>query len=80
MSKSILVINTPRSCSDCIARSLSDDCAVIYKSVAEHRYNKSKPNWCPLKEIPKYENDHCNSDNYEIYDRGWNDCIDKILK
>lgn len=80
MNKSVLVIDTPVSCRDCIARSISDDCTVICKNVGEYRHNKTKPNWCPLKEVPKYENDHCNSDYYEIYDKGWNDCIDEILK
>lgn len=74
MKKSILVINTPDSCRDCIARSLSDDCMVVCKSVGEYRYNKSKPDWCPLKDIPeKYDTV---SMNFEL---GYNACIDEML-
>lgn len=78
MSKSILVINTPVSCRDCISRTLSDDCAVIHKSVAEHRYNKSKPDWCPLMKIPeRYEPLSVVCRDFE---RGYNKCIDEILR
>lgn len=84
MSKSVLVINTPISCRDCIARSLSDDCNITNKSVGEHRYNKSKPDWCPLQDIPlkkNVRNFNISSGDFEQkgYQQGWNACIDEIL-
>lgn len=38
-----------------------------------------KPDWCPLKEMPEKTNhpDYCDNGRY---DKGWNECIDYILK
>lgn len=81
MNKSILVIDTPTNCRSCIARTLADDCGVLYKSVAEHRYNGSKPDWCPLKKIPEKQKEYINSTRFfDGWNRGYNDCITEILK
>lgn len=84
MSKSILLIDTPTSCGDCIARSLSDDCNITHKCVGEHRHNKSKPDWCPLQEIPqkkKVREFNVSFGDFEQkgYQIGWNNCIDEML-
>ena len=70
MSKSILVIDTPKNCEDCpfYENEYGYYCAGIVKN-------------CPLKPIPekrKYL-------DYDIYagsgfDRGYNACIDEILR
>lgn len=85
MSKSVLVIDTPISCRDCIARSLSDDCNILHKYVGEHRHNKSKPDWCPLQETPlkkSVRDFNISYSNFEQrgYQQGWNACIDEMLR
>lgn len=54
MGKAILVIDMPKSCQDCMARSLADDCQVMHRDVIDYRYSKSKPEWCPLVLLPGY--------------------------
>ena len=87
--KAILVMEMPGSCRDCIARGLSDDCMVTYISVAENRYNKSKPEWCPLVPIPekKMELEKREFLMGEVIqcvyvpvpeNKGWNACLDAI--
>ena len=50
---------------------------MIYKEVIKI---DSKPNWCPLKEVPseKYNN-ICNGEYLDGYDDGWNDFRSQIL-
>ena len=72
MSKSVLVIDTPISCRDCIARSLSDDCNITHKCVGEYRHNRSKPAWCPLQEIPSKKSVRdCNISHSDFGQRGY---------
>lgn len=71
MSKSVLVMDTPETCLDCMF------CFEHYEGIAAHclvvsdendkdlfrdiqcdgGYCQSKPDWCPLKEVP--EEEHC---------------------
>jgi len=86
MSKSVLVIDTPSSCGECI----------LYTGYSCHVYTRpihcpcnTKPDWCPLSSLPErmnlrqyVENGALDMDgilNYQ-YAQGWNDCIEEILK
>ncbi len=84
MSKGIIVVNMPVDCRDCAFRSLSDDC-IVGRNVMEYRHNKSKPDWCPIKEAPikleELRSPHSMVDfQRKGFARGWNACINKILK
>lgn len=92
MSKSVLVINTPESCLDCrfcyetdegveACCSISDDdkdASLMKKIDCEYGYCQGKPDWCPLKPLPKYKSME-NPGEYEYGKmHGWNQCIDEI--
>lgn len=79
MSKSILVIDTPiQVCQKCklCYESANDDymCAGTGKIIPDGE----KPDWCPLREMPKkmVEENRCFNKEYAI---GYNACIDEIL-
>lgn len=80
MNKSILVINTPESCNDCIMFDVfSISCTYAKRSISETKQN-SKPDWCPLKEVPgKMNPKHYLDDDAEPFCNGYNACIDEIL-
>lgn len=79
MSKSILVIDTPDSCGKCKLRSLGDDCLPEGKHVIKYRHNRSKPDWCPLRLMPKKDNDFDEENEYYMgWAYGWNSCINEI--
>lgn len=80
MSKSILVIDTPEQvCQKCeLCRETINDefmCCGNGKIIPDGE----KPDWCPLKELPQKANhpDYCDNGRY---DKGWNDCLDEIVK
>lgn len=75
MSKSILVIDTPKCCDMCR----------IYQTYPCRKWSyeriKTIPETCELKTIPeKIDENNCNNIYQKRYIEGWNDCIDKILK
>lgn len=86
MAKAVLVMDMPKTCKDCSCKypSYKDyalyDCAITGKTVPIDggRYGE-KPDWCPLRELPEKANhpDYCDNGRF---DKGWNDCLDKILK
>lgn len=89
MSKSILVIDTPDSCSKCKIRfddEYSNWCPYDNpepNGVWQYVENGTKPNWCPLKPLPdkRDENGIWTMNGYieDKYSDGYNACIDEIL-
>lgn len=89
MSKSVLVIDTPESCLDCqfcyeldegveACCSISDDdkdTSLMKKIDCEYGYCQSKPDWCPLKELPNKKNW---GEMFNGNVKGWNDCLREI--
>ena len=94
MSKSVLVMDTPKICLDCmfcfeLDEGINACCSVMSdendKSLCrdiqcDDGYCQGKPDWCPLKEVPEEEsNDYC----YDLWERGWNtgwnECLKAIL-
>lgn len=80
MSKAVLIMDMPENCYECkFFISRESYCSAKKKyvnSLAEY----VRPSECPLKELPKellhiqiYSKESC------IYDKGWNDCLDKII-
>lgn len=83
MSKAILVIDMPQTCKECQIMfvddysywcPLADEHACMYNHVRDN----TKPDWCPLKELPEHELVWHN-DNGSDYERGFNACLDMIL-
>lgn len=85
--KAILVIDMPTSCNTCQfctkENSIDWYCERFddYVDAINGKYHREA--WCPLKPMPKKkETDSTGTiEEYMLkgYDRGWNDCIDKIL-
>lgn len=92
MSKSVLVIDTPENCYDCPFgisycceleyEGLCElaECLGCNEILMTEKYydceSKSKPDWCPLIELPKKKNWG------EIFNgnvKGWNDCLKEII-
>lgn len=91
MSKAMLILDTPKTCFDCIFCFELDEginacCSVmsdendegLYRDIqCDGDYCQGKPDWCPLKELPKrrkYNEEYFNGDV-----KGWNDCLKTIL-
>lgn len=82
MSKAILVIDMPKSCEECPCCYLTEGCysdiCQVNRFGLEEGYEKGRPNWCPLREVPERANhpDWCDGGRY---DKGYNACIDEIM-
>lgn len=85
MSKSVLVINTPKYCALCVLRSGVHHpfCRVNNRDITDLSI---RPDWCPLKPLPEkikatglYNCEYFKAgDRPPSYKIGWNDCIDEI--
>ena len=94
MNKSVLVIDTPETCLDCmfcfeLDEGIKARCSVVsgdeYKGFfrdieCDGGYCQGKPDWCPLKELPEEKhNKYCLDEYCDGYDDGWNALRGKIL-
>lgn len=79
MSKSILVIDTPGNCTRCALYHYPSCRCYITSRIQNNISDDFKPDWCPLRDLPCKAN-HLNYCDNGRYDKGWNDCIDEILK
>ena len=83
MSKSVLVINTPKYCALCVLRSgvLYPFCRVDNRDITDLSI---RPNWCPLKPLPEKKEYIVPIDNVEsqkdIIAVGWNACLREITE
>nr|DAS89857.1 MAG TPA: hypothetical protein [Caudoviricetes sp.] len=95
MSKSVLVIDTPKSCYNCPFGTeyydiyiykgnceLAEHLGKIMTLLTEEYYgfeSKSRPDWCPLKELPEKSTIENDMTDYQcgMVD-GRNQCIDEI--
>lgn len=94
MSKAILVTDMPRSCAECKLSCISPEeteiscCGLVISLKDEVKcaddYYMSRPDWCPLKEVPekmnvcgKYPQKDGITPSYKL---GYNACIEDILK
>lgn len=81
MSKSVLVIDTPKYCALCVLRSGVHHpfCRVNNRDITDLSI---RPDWCPLKLLPERKEYIVPIDNVEsqkdIIAVGWNACIDAI--
>lgn len=88
MAKAVLIVNMPDDCTMCKFWNTDDDeCyATGSEELSLGDCEKTKPDWCPLRELPeKKETVHsqeCYTNSYftDEMNAGWNACIDEILK
>lgn len=79
MSKGIIVLNNiPEDCVSCRLSILSAYGGKFCKVVKEYTYT-DKPDWCPIKPVPDRA---CHEEYWDNrrYDKGWNECLEAILK
>jgi hypothetical protein len=84
MSKAILVVEMPNSCSECplFCGHYSDMCCggLNNRSINYPYPDNFRQDWCPLQEPPEREESSCCFDWFEDgYAQGWNACLDEIL-
>ena len=77
MSKSVLVINTPKYCALCVLRSGVHHpfCRVNNRDITDLSI---RPDWCPLKPLPEKMTGVAQTDHWNSIKEGWNGCIDEI--
>ena len=74
--RSTLVIETPDKCKDCPLSYWGIDglnCKPLRKMIED-----DKPDWCPLRPIPKKVINEYDEDDHQYFNDGWNACIDAI--
>ena len=83
MSKSVLVIDTPRKCYDCPLLNGADECTVQDDDAnfnADDSWDELMKG-CPLKPLPERHAAPKIATGYEIgYEDGWNECSQKIMR
>lgn len=75
MSKSILVIDTPKNCRHCPVFE-SELCREAGASI----YNLTSPDQCPLRDLPYKQDEKEPLSACGIYAKGWNACVNRILR
>lgn len=80
MSKSVLVIDTPKKCDSCMyVGTFHAFCRINCRDIKDLSV---RPDWCPLKPLPEKKEYIVPIDNVEaqkdIIAVGWNACIDEI--
>ena len=79
MDKSILVIETPDSCRECPLcvedhMTYRDYCRIANDWI----WTMDKPDWCPLKPVPKLIEINYGSDEQD-WEKGYSSCLEGIL-
>mgnify|MGYP004459894565 CR=1 FL=1 len=92
MVKAVLVIDMPeQACQKCaLCYETENDDEYLCCAVGKLLPDGEKPDWCPLRELPEKNPNNPELGNqsgvyytekgYEVYKRGWNACLDEILK
>ena len=78
MSKSVLVIDTPEDCESCGLHGgiFNSFCRINCRDI---KGTSTKPDWCPLKPLPKYKSMEKPGEYEYGKMHGWNQCIDEIV-
>lgn len=91
MSKSVLIMDTPESCTECMfcfaleaedafcsITNHEEDPSMCKELAPMDKYWEERPIWCPLKEFPNKSDDYC-EDSLELGVKiGWNNCLKEI--
>lgn len=85
MSKAIFVMDMPNSCDECPLFNTKRE-GVLCNGALNKTNNWSSPSnkrqdWCPLKRIPKKDDENYYPDEYmDGYADGWNAFIDRLIE
>lgn len=79
MSKSVLVINTPKNCCSCYLCGFTLNSQYCRGKKKDIKDTSVKPDWCPLKPLPEKNTIENDMTDYQcgMVD-GRNQCIDEI--
>lgn len=77
MNKAVLVIDMPECCDDCKLSDYSDSWE-LYCCYTGEAVDKIKPDWCPLKPVPKKVQVMYGDDSQD-WDKGYNSCVEEIM-
>lgn len=86
MSKSALIIDTPETCMGCNffyidAEECREDCMAREERKLVDLKVYDKPDWCPLKPLPKpIPPERADYAHEASYIEGWNECLEKIME
>lgn len=90
MKKGFVLVDIPDNCKECplstnlygLIRGELICCNVAPDRVNGFRIKEEvcgKPDWCPIREMPKKRNEHDERDECGYYRaEGWNSCIDEL--
>lgn len=88
MAKAVLVMEMPESCSKCPAyesggyngsESYDGACFIEKHCMNGHMVTKGRPDWCPLRDLPKKDTQcYFPDEGADGYANGWNACITMI--
>lgn len=82
MSKAILVMDMPKNCNECEMcidkYSLGYWCHAFSGGFIGFNDTIPKPDWCPLKPVPKKIEVSYGSDEQD-WEKGYNSCVEEIL-
>lgn len=82
MSKSILIIDTPKTCDDCPFLNYTNGVGLtICENKDRMIPDEGKPSWCPLKPMPEKKttkNPIWADRSFDDYDKGYNACLEEI--
>ena len=79
MSKSVLVIDTPKNCRSCYLPGFMLNLQYCRGKLKDIKDTSVKPDWCPLMDLPEKDNgDYPANTSDTGFLEGWNQCIDEI--
>lgn len=79
MDKSIIMLDTPDSCSECFCQRYTVYGYACGLANTMNEGTHCRPDWCPLRPLPEHHTAPKTATGYEIgYEDGWNDCLNKI--
>lgn len=85
MAKAVLVMDDmPECCADCYCEHFERDTKelnLVCGATGEDANNVGKPDWCPLRELPKHKRTIGteSESNWILMNVGYNACLDEIL-
>ena len=80
MSKAILIMDMPSSCSECPIHSINVCGDICCRKRNGRNCIIDKPIWCPLRKCPTKQDENAQITESDYYrTQGYNACIDEIL-
>ena len=82
MAKAVLVMDMPDDCTMCKFWNTDDDerYATGSEELSLGDCEKTKPDWCPLRELPEKKERGVGEHGERMFRAGFDACLDKILK